>query len=45
MRAGEMLELFSAVGLPLDIARKAKIRVGESFVGDIAASAGASDYS
>jgi phosphotransferase system enzyme I (PtsP) len=39
MRAGEMLELYAAAGLPSDAARKAKIRVGEGLIGDIAATA------
>lgn len=38
-RAGEVIELFSAAGLPADVAHKAKLRVGEGFIGDIAASA------
>lgn len=38
-RAGEVIELFSATGLPAEMVRKAKLRVGEGFVGDIAASA------
>src|SRR6218665_2023893 len=38
-RAGEVIELFSATGLPSDMAHKAKLRVGEGFIGDIAASA------
>ncbi len=39
LRAGEVLELFSSVGLPPEVMHKAKVRVGEGFVGDIAASA------
>lgn len=38
-RAGETLELFSTVGLPPDVAHKAKLRVGEGFIGDVAANA------
>lgn len=38
-RAGEVIELFSVTGLPSDMAHTAKLRVGEGFVGDIAASA------
>lgn len=38
-RAGEVIELFSTVGLPADVAHSAKLRVGEGFIGDIAASA------
>lgn len=39
MRAGEMLELFSARGLPVEQLRQVKIHVGEGAVGDIAATA------
>jgi phosphotransferase system enzyme I (PtsP) len=38
-RAGEVIELFSTVGLPADVAHSAKLRVGEGFIGDIAAGA------
>lgn len=38
MRAGEMLELFAARGLPVERLRQVKISVGEGPVGDIAAS-------
>lgn len=38
MRAGEMLELFSARGLQIDRLRGIKLRVGEGPIGDIAAS-------
>jgi phosphotransferase system enzyme I (PtsP) len=38
LRAGEMIELFSTFGLPPETAHKAKMRVGEGIVGDIAAS-------
>ncbi len=38
-RAGEVIELFSVTGLPPDMAHTAKLRVGEGFIGDIAASA------
>ena len=38
-RAGEVIELFSSVGLPDDTARHAKLSVGEGFIGDIAAGA------
>lgn len=38
-RAGEVIELFSVMGLPPDMAHTAKLRVGEGFIGDIAASA------
>lgn len=36
-RAGEMLELFATSGLSADLLHKARIRVGEGLVGDIAA--------
>lgn len=39
LKAGEVLELFSAVGLPADMLRREKLRVGEGLIGDIAASA------
>lgn len=38
-RAGEVIELFSTVGLPHDVVHQSKLRVGEGFIGDIAASA------
>jgi len=39
LRAGETLELYSTVGLPADVAHSAKLRVGDGFIGDVAASA------
>lgn len=39
LRAGEMLELFSTAGLPPEVAHKAKLRLGDGFIGDVAASA------
>jgi phosphotransferase system enzyme I (PtsP) len=39
LRAGEVLELFSSIGLPPEIVRVAKVRVGDGIAGDIAASA------
>lgn len=39
MRAGEVLELFSTVGLNKDAVHKTRLRVGEGLVGDIAANA------
>src|SRR5690606_13133591 len=33
------LELFSTVGLPAEVAHKAKLRLGDGFIGDVAASA------
>jgi len=39
LRAGEMLELFSTVGLPAAVAHKAKLRLGDGFIGDVAAGA------
>ena len=40
LRAGEMLELYSACGPTQDEARKANYRVGEGLVGEVAAMAG-----
>ena len=37
LRAGDLLELFSTVGITLDPAHRSRIRVGEGLVGDIAA--------
>lgn len=39
LKAGEVLELFAATGLPAESVHKAKVRVGEGVIGDIAASA------
>lgn len=39
MRPGEMLELFSARGLPVEQLRQVRIHVGEGPVGDVAANA------
>jgi len=39
MRAGEVLELFSTLGLNPDAVHKTRLRVGEGLVGDIAAHA------
>ncbi|HSK38596.1 MAG TPA: GAF domain-containing protein, partial [Arenibaculum sp.] len=39
MRAGDILELFSTVGLNPDAVHRTRLRVGEGLVGDVAAHA------